>query len=152
MAVDASRGTIDAHGAGDGVGVGAGPGVDTAPRTGRSAADIAVLSGRVPWLARLAYSLGNACETILGRSFELFVLFYYTQIKGVPGTVAGLAILVAMLVDALIDPLVGSYSDSLKSRFGRRHALMYAAALPSALFFVLLFAPPAGLGSAALGA
>ena len=151
MAVDASRGTIDAHGAGDGVGVGAGPGVDTAPRTGRSAADIAVLSGRVPWLARLAYSLGNACETILGRSFELFVLFYYTQIKGVPGTVAGLAILVAMLVDALIDPLVGSYSDSLKSRFGRRHALMYAAALPSALFFVLLFAPPAGLGGAALG-
>lgn len=124
----------------------------TATHAGSDDAANAVLAGRVPWLARLAYSLGNACETILGRSFELFVLFYYTQIKGVPGTVAGLAILVAMLVDALIDPLVGSYSDSLKSRFGRRHALMYAAALPSALFFVLLFAPPAGLGSAALGA
>ena len=75
-----------------------------------------VLAVRVPWLARLAYSLGNACETILSRSFELFVLFFYTQIKGVPGTIAGLAILVAMLVDAITDPLVGSYSDSLKTR------------------------------------
>jgi Na+/melibiose symporter-like transporter len=112
----------------------------------------AVLAARVPWLARLAYSLGNACETILARSFELFVLFYYTQVQGVPGTIAGVAILLAMLVDAITDPLVGSYSDSLQSRFGRRHVLMYASAIPSALFFVLLFAPPAGLGPLALGA
>ena len=114
--------------------------------------DPATPAVRVPWMARLAYSLGNACETILGRSFELFVLFYYTQIKGVPGTIAGTAILLAMLVDAVTDPLVGSYSDSLKTRFGRRHVLMYASAIPSALFFVLLFAPPAGLGTLALGA
>ncbi len=110
-----------------------------------------LLAARVPWLARLAYGLGNACESLLSRSFELFVLFFYTQILGVPGTVAGVAILVAMLVDAITDPLVGSYSDSLKSRFGRRHLLMYVSALPSALFFVLLFAPPSGLGPLALG-
>lgn len=111
-----------------------------------------MLESRVPWGARLAYSLGNACERILGLSFELFVLFFYAQVLGVPGTIAGLALLVAMLADAITDPLVGSYSDSLKSRFGRRHVLMYASALPSATFFVLLFAPPAGLGPAALGA
>jgi len=111
----------------------------------------AVLAARVPWLGRLAYSLGNACETILSRSFELFVLFFYTQILGVPGTVAGVALLVAMLVDAITDPLAGSFSDSLKTRFGRRHLLMYVSAVPSALFFILLFTPPAGLGSLGLG-
>jgi GPH family glycoside/pentoside/hexuronide:cation symporter len=117
-----------------------------------AAAASTVLAARVPWLARLAYGLGNACETMLGRSFELFVLFYYTRIKGVPGTIAGTAILIAMLVDAVTDPLVGSFSDSLKSRLGRRHLPMYASALPSALFFVLLFAPPQSFGTAALGA
>ncbi len=111
-----------------------------------------MLAARVPWLARLAYGLGNACESILRVSFELFVLFFYTQILGVPGTIAGLALLVAMLVDAVTDPLVGSYSDSLETRFGRRHLLMYASAAPSGLFFILLFAPPAGLGPVALGA
>ena len=59
------------------------PAVDTA-----SPAAAAILAARVPCLGRLAYSLGNACETILSRSFELFVLFFYTQILGVPGTIA----------------------------------------------------------------
>jgi Na+/melibiose symporter-like transporter len=106
---------------------------------------------RVPWPTRLAYSLGNACETILGRAFELFVLFFYTQVCGLSGTVAGVAILLAMIADAITDPLVGAYSDSLKSRFGRRHAPMFASALPTGLFFVALFAPPGGLEGWALG-
>jgi Na+/melibiose symporter-like transporter len=131
-------------------GVGAADVAGLRPRTEAAAYD--VLAAPVPWLARLAYSLGNACETILSRSFELFVLFFYTTVKGVPGTITGLAILVAMVVDAITDPLVGSWSDSLRTRFGRRHLLMYASALPSALFFVLLFAPPEGLGELALGA
>jgi len=107
---------------------------------------------RIPWIPRLAYSLGNCGETILSRSFELFVLFYYTQVQGLSGSIAGLAILLAMIMDAVTDPLVGAYSDSLKSRWGRRHTLMFASALPTALFFVALFSPPAGLGSLALGA
>jgi len=110
------------------------------------------VSARIPWAARLAYSLGNACEAILGRAFELFVLFFYTQVCGLSGTVAGAAILLAMIADAVTDPLVGAYSDSLKTRWGRRHAPMFAAAIPTGLFFVALFSPPAGLGPWALGA
>lgn len=105
---------------------------------------------RVPWLTRLAYSLGNVCETILSRSFELFVLFFYTQVLGLSGTLAGAAILLAMIADAVTDPLVGAFSDSLKSRWGRRHTPMFLSALPSALFFIALFYPPAGLSSLAL--
>jgi Na+/melibiose symporter-like transporter len=107
---------------------------------------------RIPWLTRFAYSLGNACEAILGRAFELFVLFFYTQVYGLSGTLAGGAILLAMIADAVTDPLVGAYSDSLKSRWGRRHAPMYAAAGPTAIFFVALFNPPSGLAGVPLGA
>lgn len=106
---------------------------------------------RVPWMSRLAYSLGNVCEAVLSRSFELFVLFFYTQVCGLSGSVAGVAILLAMIFDAITDPLVGTYSDALQSRWGRRHTLMFASALPTALFFVALFAPPEGLQGLALG-
>lgn len=112
----------------------------------------AAIDPRVPWVARFAYAAGNAAETILHRSFELFVLFYYTQVLGLSGTVAGIAILLALVVDAMTDPLVGTYSDSLQSRWGRRHTLMFASAPPTALLFVLLFNPPAGLSGIALGA
>ncbi len=112
----------------------------------------AFISQRIPWVPRLAYSLGNVAETILSRAFELFVLFFYTQVLGLSGSVAGFGILLAMIADALSDPLIGSYSDSLKSRWGRRHSLMLASAVPSGLFFVALFAPPSGLQGLALGA
>jgi Na+/melibiose symporter-like transporter len=110
-----------------------------------------VVPDRVPWGARLAYSLGNVCETVLSRSFELFVLFFYTQVRGMSGSIAGVAILAAMIADAVTDPLVGSYSDTLKARWGRRHTLMFASAIPSALFFLALFSPPDGLQGWMLG-
>lgn len=109
-------------------------------------------SERIPWPTKLAYSLGNVCEVVLSRSFELFVLFFYTQVMGLSGTVAGAAILVAMIADAVTDPLVGAYSDSLESRWGRRHSLMFLAGLPTAFFFCALFYPPDNLSSIGLGA
>ena len=41
-------------------------------------------------------------------------------------------------------------SDGFHSRLGRRHPFMYAAALPMAAAFYLLFNPPAGLGNMGL--
>ena len=55
--------------------------------------------------------------------------------------------MLALVVDAVVDPVVGSLSDRTRGRWGRRHPYMYAAALPFALCFYLLFAPPAGLGT-----
>ena len=53
-----------------------------------------------------------------------------------PGTLAGLALMIALLFDAVTDPLAGSLSDNWKSRLGRRHPFMYASAVPLALAFV----------------
>ena len=40
----------------------------------------------------------------------------------------------ALLLDAVSDPIVGVYSDNFKSKLGRRHPLMYAAAIPLGIF------------------
>ena len=107
-------------------------------------------SDRVPLSIKLYYGAGSAAEGAKTASFNVFLLFYYNQVLGLPGTLGGVAIFLALCVDAITDPVVGSISDGFHSRWGRRHPFMYAAALPMAVCFVLLFNPPAGLGHAAL--
>jgi GPH family glycoside/pentoside/hexuronide:cation symporter len=103
-------------------------------------------AAKLPIVTKLAYGLGQAAEGMKNYAFELFLFFYFTQVLGLRGTQAGLALLIALLFDAVTDPLTGSWSDNLKHRFGRRHPFMYLSALPLAVTFYLLFTPPEGLG------
>tara|TARA_R110002072_G_scaffold136302_1_gene278651 strand:- start:4347 stop:5810 length:1464 start_codon:yes stop_codon:yes gene_type:complete len=91
---------------------------------------------------RLLYSSGVINYALKDAAFATFVLFYYKQVLGLSGTLTGLAIAISVIWDAISDPLVGSWSDNLRSRWGRRHPLMIASVVPLALSFVLLFAPP----------
>jgi Na+/melibiose symporter-like transporter len=92
---------------------------------------------------KLALGLGTSPETIVLIGFELFVLFYYTQILGLSGTLTGAALFIAMVIDGVSDPVLGTFSDNLrKAPFGRRHTLMFLAPIPLGLFFALVFMPP----------
>lgn len=104
----------------------------------------------VPRRTRIFYGLGSIAEGTKDTAFNVFVLFYYHNVLGLPGTLAGLAIFLALCVDALADPLIGSISDKTRSRWGRRHPYMYAAILPLPPLFWLVFSPPAGLGTVGL--
>ena len=57
----------------------------------------------------------------------------------------GLAIGISVAMDAITDPLIGAWSDRIRTRWGRRHPMLLAAALPLAISFVLLFNPPRGM-------
>ena len=107
---------------------------------------------RLHLYTKLAYGIGQLGEGFKNSSFETFLFFYYNQVLGVSGTWTGIAIFLALCVDAIADPLVGSLSDGWRSRFGRRHPFMYAAALPMGVCFALLFLPPDGLSERALAA
>jgi glycoside/pentoside/hexuronide:cation symporter, GPH family len=56
----------------------------------------------------------------------------------------------ALVVDSIIDPLIGYASDNTRSRWGRRHPYMYAAAIPASLSYLLLWMPPAQLSKPGL--
>lgn len=104
----------------------------------------------LPLPTRIAYGVGALAEGTKNGAFEFFLFFYYTQVLGLSGTLAGAAMMIALVVDAFADPLVGSLSDSTRGRLGRRHPYLYASALPMALSFALLFRPPEGLGQLGL--
>jgi GPH family glycoside/pentoside/hexuronide:cation symporter len=91
---------------------------------------------------KLFYALGAIAFGVKDNGFGVFLLLYYNQVLGLPAALAGTALLVALFVDAFIDPLVGHLSDNLHSRWGRRHPFMYAAAVPVAVAYALLWNPP----------
>jgi GPH family glycoside/pentoside/hexuronide:cation symporter len=99
----------------------------------------------LPVKSKLGFGVGQLAEGITLTVFNSYVLFYFNQILGVAGTLTGLALGIAMIFDAITDPLAGSISDRLRTRWGRRHPLMAAAAIPMGLSFVALFNPPDGM-------
>ncbi len=99
---------------------------------------------------KLAYGVGQVGEQVKTSGFDIFVFFYFQQVLGLSGSLAGLAVLLALAFDAVTDPIAGSLSDNWRSPRGRRHPFMYASALPLGLTWFLLFFPPAGLGQVGL--
>src|SRR5215470_9640521 len=94
---------------------------------------------RVSWL----YGFGSVAYGVKDNGFSYFLMFYYNQVLGLRGSLAGLAILIAMIFDAATDPAIGFWSDNTHSRWGRRHPFMYAAALPVGIIYFFLWNPPA---------
>ena len=96
----------------------------------------------IAFSSKLAFGLGQMAEGLKNFSFNIFVLFYYSQVLGVPASLCGLVLFLALAFDAVTDPLAGSLSDHWNSPRGRRPPFMYAAAIPLGLTFWALFSPP----------
>jgi GPH family glycoside/pentoside/hexuronide:cation symporter len=91
---------------------------------------------------KLFYGFGSVAFGVKDNGFSYLLLLFYNQVVGLPATEVGLALMIALLFDAVVDPMIGQFSDNLRTRWGRRHPLMYAAALPMAIFYVALWNPP----------
>ncbi len=76
------------------------------------------------------------------NGFSVFLLLYYNQVLGMPATTVSAALFIALLVDAVIDPMLGNLGDRTYTRWGRRLPWLYAAALPLAVAWVILWSPP----------
>lgn len=101
---------------------------------------------RLGFFTKFTYGLGSLSMGVGGTIMSAGLLqLYFNQVLGLPAIWVGAAIMASIVVDAVIDPLIGRYSDGLKGLFGRRHTLMYASAVPSALAFFLVWHMPAGL-------
>lgn len=99
---------------------------------------------------KLAFGLGAIAPAVTTGAFEFFLLIFYSQVVGLDARLVGLAILIALICDAISDPIVGYWSDNFRSRWGRRHPMMYASAIPVAVSFYFLWTPPEGASQTVL--
>ena len=82
---------------------------------------------------------------IKNNAFSYVLLYYASQVLGLPGKTAAKALAIAMLWDAVSDLLLGHWSDKTSSRYGRRHPFMYAALVVLPITFYALFNPQIAL-------
>ena len=78
---------------------------------------------------------------IKNNAFSYLLLIYSTQVLGISGYWAAIALATAMCWDAVSDILLGQWSDKTQSRLGRRHPFMYVSLLVLPLSFYALFNP-----------
>ncbi|MFV3075615.1 MFS transporter [Niveispirillum fermenti] len=94
---------------------------------------------------RLAYAAGAVASGVKNVSFSAYLMFFYNQVLGIPAGIVSAALAATLLMDALIDPFLGRLSDVTRSRWGRRHPFIYAALIPTPIFFLMVWTPPADL-------
>lgn len=99
-------------------------------------------AGKLPLLIKLGNGFGSVAYGVKDNGFSTLLLLFYSQVLGLEAGLVGLILLVALLLDAMVDPLVGYWSDKTHSRWGKRHPWMYAAILPIAAAWIMLWHPP----------
>lgn len=93
----------------------------------------------------LGYTLCNVGVTWGSLPLNLLLLYYLTQIAGIPAGLAGLVIALPKIWDALVDPMFGGWVDQWSMRIGSRAPAIIIATLVFAATLVAVFALPAGL-------
>lgn len=97
---------------------------------------------RLPLRIKLGNGFGSIAYGVKDNGFSALLLLFYNQVMGLDAGAVGLILLVALMLDAFVDPLVGYWSDKTHSRWGKRHPWMYAAILPMAASWIMLWHPP----------
>lgn len=92
---------------------------------------------------KFAYGLGDTASNFFFQAFNLFLLYYYTDIFGIGAAAVGTMFIVTRFVDCVTDPLMGLMADRTKSRWGKFRPWLLWMAVPYGALGYLMFTNPA---------
>ncbi len=103
---------------------------------------------KLPFWRIALYSSASAGLNILAITVSTWLLYFYAPPPDsgrptyMPAVTMGILLLVATFWDAIIDPFIGHFSDTLRSRWGRRRPFLIFAAPFILVGAILLWTPP----------
>lgn len=92
---------------------------------------------------RFAYAAGDVGFNFVWYSTELFLLYFYVRVLGLPPRFAAAVFLAASVIDLFADPLIGTLVDRTR-RIGFRHWVMLGGGAASMLLVACFSAAPVG--------
>lgn len=98
--------------------------------------------GRLSFGEKVGYSLGDAASNFYWKTFEFFIIFFYTDIFGISAGAVGTMMLVTRVMDAVADPIMGTIADRTHTRWGHFRPYLIWFSIPLALAGVLTFTTP----------
>jgi GPH family glycoside/pentoside/hexuronide:cation symporter len=104
------------------------------------------LKDRISLKEKVGYSLGDAASNLYWKTFEWYLMFFYTDVFGISALAVGTMLMVTRLADAVADPVMGSIADRTQTRWGHFRPYLIWGAIPFALAGVFTFTTP-NLGS-----
>ncbi|MFZ5912201.1 MAG: MFS transporter [Chloroflexota bacterium] len=103
---------------------------------------------KLPFWRIALYSSASAGLNILAITLDTWILYFYAppldsgRTAYLPIGLIGILMIVASLWDAIIDPFIGQWSDTLRSRWGRRRPFLVLASPFVLLGAILIWTPP----------
>ena len=91
---------------------------------------------------KLGYGLGDSASNFFFVTFNMFLLYYYTDVFGLLPAAVGTMFLVTKVIDAVSDPIMGIIADRTNSRWGKYRPFILFGAIPYGLCGYLMFANP----------
>jgi len=91
---------------------------------------------------KLGYGLGDTASNFFFATFNVFLLYYYTDIFGITAAAVGTMFLLTKILDAVSDPLMGLIADRTNSRWGKFRPYLLWAAIPYGVCGYAMFANP----------
>jgi len=91
---------------------------------------------------KLGYGLGDSASNFFFQVFNIFLLYYYTDIFGLAPAAVGTMFIVTKIVDAASDPIMGLIADRTNSRWGKFRPYLLWGAIPYGIFGYAMFANP----------
>ena len=97
---------------------------------------------KIPIKEKLGFALGDTASNLFFQTFILFLLYFYTDVFGIPAAVAGTMFLVTRIWDSVNDPLMGIIADRTNTRWGKFRPYLLWMAVPFGIIGVLTFTTP----------
>ena len=91
---------------------------------------------------KLGYGLGDTASNFFFQVFNIFLLYYYTDIFGLSAAAVGTMFLVTKIVDAVSDPVMGLVADRTSTRWGKFRPYLLWMAIPYGVCGYAMFANP----------
>ena len=97
---------------------------------------------RLSLVEKVGYSFGDAASNFYWKTFEFFIIFFYTDVFGISAGAVGTMMLVTRVLDAVADPVMGTIADRTQTRWGHFRPYLIWFAVPLALAGVITFTTP----------
>ncbi len=97
---------------------------------------------KISVLEKIGFGLGDTASNLFFQTFMLFLLYFYTDVFGIPAAVAGTMFLVTRIWDSVNDPLMGVIADRTETRWGKFRPYLLWMSVPFGIIGVLTFTTP----------
>ncbi|WP_036481517.1 MFS transporter [Myxosarcina sp. GI1] len=97
---------------------------------------------KLNFTTKLAYGSGDMGPAITANILVFYLLYFFTNVAGLPAGLAGSILAISKIGDAINDPIAGILSDRTRSKWGRRIPWMLFGTIPFGIFFFLQWIVP----------